>query len=166
MEVNFSYLKKDQQVKYLDYAYEPIISTWIKGWKKLEVSFQLELVHSPFQLKLKPINLYVICNIKNTFIDVIVNMQVKVQFLFWTDLSHKIMKISCELPCNPSNCVSGGSNKHFIGLPKYCCKPDIFLINHLWTDVGHKNYANFLSASLDALPLWIRWFQQTYFMTS
>lgn len=101
MEVNFSYLKKDQQVKYLDYAYEHIISTWIKGWKKLEVSFQLELVHSPFQLKLKPINLYVICNIKNTFIDVIVNMQVKVQFLFWTDLSHKIMKISCELPCNP-----------------------------------------------------------------
>ena len=101
MEVNFLYLKKDQQVKYLDYAYEPIISTWIKDWKKLEVSFQLELVHSPFQLKLKPINLYVICNIKNTFIDVIVNMQVKVQFLFWTDLSHKIMKISCEPPCNP-----------------------------------------------------------------
>lgn len=41
MEVNFLYLKKDQQVKYLDYAYEPIISTWIKDWKKLEVSFQL-----------------------------------------------------------------------------------------------------------------------------
>lgn len=64
MEVNFLYLKKDQQVKYLDYAYELIISTWIKDWKKLEVSFQLELVHSPFQLKLKPIDLYVICNIK------------------------------------------------------------------------------------------------------
>lgn len=46
------------------------------------MSFQLELVHSPFQLKLKPIDLYVICNIKNTLIDVVVNMQVKVQFLF------------------------------------------------------------------------------------
>lgn len=160
MEVNFSYLKKDQQVKYLDYAYEPIISTWIKGWKKLEVSFQLELVHSPFQLKLKPINLYIICNIKNTFIDV------KFSFSSELILVIKLWKFLVSFLATPSNCVSGGSNKHFIGLPKYCCKPDIFLINHLWTDVGHKNYANFLSASLDALPLWIRWFQQTYFMTS
>ena len=37
----------------------------------------------------------------------------------------------------PSTCDSGGSNKHFTWLPKYCCNPDIFLINqfllqHCW----------------------------------